>query len=293
MRNLLIFPVLLPIILISSASGLSARERGDEKASPQIEEILAKALEVAQRYEGEDLRARFSHKVRTSSEKLDGDGKIVSTETTLKNALPIQGFIFEELVEKDGQPLGPDEKRAEQKRKREFIEKIEEGQDPNKDERQRVFFDQKLVDKYEFDLLGIEERGDRESFALSFRPKPGDLPVETRMDRALNKAEGEIWIDCEEYEISYVYFELREKISIWWGLIGSISEMRGKVERTKVAEGVWLPARFELYLNGRIFFRSLHRQETVEWIDFLPLDEGREVTSDRGKQHLSIPSMTQ
>ena len=218
MRHLSIFPILFAVIAMSSVSSLSARERGEETASPQIEEILAKALEVAQRHEGEDLRNRFSHKVRTSSEKLDGDGKIVSTETTLKNARPIQGFIFEELVEKDGQPLGPDEKRAEQKRKREFIEKIEEGQDPNKDERQRVFFDRNLVDKYEFNLLGIEERGDRASFALSFRPKPGDLPVETRMDRALNKAEGEIWIDCEEYEISYVYFELREKISIWWGL---------------------------------------------------------------------------
>jgi hypothetical protein len=251
---------------------LFAQQDNQGRTLPEVEKILAAALEVAEQYQREEARARFTHRVRTSSEKLDGNGEVVSTETTLKDAVPIQGFIFEELVEKDGRPLNADEKKSEEKRKQEFLKQIREGQDPNEAERQRVFFDQKLIDKYHFDLLGVEERNGRQSFILAFKPKADNLPVETRMDRALNKAEGQIWIDCEEYEISYVHFELRERIRIWWGLIGSISKMRGTVERTKVSEDIWLPSKFDIYLNGRIFFRSLHRQETIEWSDFRPIE---------------------
>jgi hypothetical protein len=227
---------------------LFAQQDNQGKKLPEVEKILAAALEVAEQYEGEEARARFTHRVRTLSEKLDGTGEVVSTETTLK-----------------------DERKSEEKRKQEFLKQIREGRDPNEAERQRVFFDQKLVDKYHFDLLGVEERNNRQSFVLAFKPKADNLPVETRMDRALNKAEGQIWIDCEEFEISYVHFELLERIRIWWGLIGSISKMRGSVERTKVSEDIWLPSRFAIYLNGRIFFRSLHRQETIEWSDFRPI----------------------
>lgn len=273
LNRLAALPVALLILIPGLLPSLRAQETGERGTLPGVEKILAAALEVAERYEGEEVRARFSHRVRTSSEKLDDDGKVVSAETTRKRALPIQGFLFEELIEKDGRPLSPDEKESEEERKQEFLEQIREGRDPNEDERQRVFFDQKLIDKYEFDLLGIKERANRKSFVLSFRPKAGDLPVETRMDRALNKSEGEIWIDCDEYELSFVRFELREKIRIWWGFVGSISEMRGSVERTKVSEGIWLPAKFALYLNGKIFFRALHRQETIEWSDFQPVKQ--------------------
>jgi hypothetical protein len=48
--------------------------------------------------------------------------------------------------------------------------------------------------------------------------------------------------------------------------------MRGTVERTKVSEDIWLPSKFDIYLNGRIFFRSLHRQESIEWSDFRPFE---------------------
>lgn len=274
-KTLRVLTIGLTILLsfsLGPGPGLFAQQDSRGITVPEVAKILAAALEVAERYQGEEARARFAHRVHTVSEKLDGEGEVVSSETTLKEAVPIQGFIFEELVEKDGKPLSPDERKSEDKRRQAFLKEIRRGRNPNEAERQRVFFDQKLVDKYHFDLLGIEERNNRKSFVLAFKPKAENLPVETRMDRALNKAEGQIWIDCEEYEISYVYFELRERIRIWWGLVGSISEMRGSVERAKVSEDIWLPSRFDIYLNGRILFRSLHRKEFIEWSDFQPIE---------------------
>jgi len=103
---------------------------------------------------------------------------------------------------------------------------------------------------------------------LAYRPKEGKLPVNRRIDRALNKAEGRIWVDQESYEVSRIEFILKEKVKLWWGLIGSIQEVKGTVQRQEVDPGVWFPTGFDLYLKGRIFFRSLHSRQQVRWSEF-------------------------
>ena len=103
---------------------------------------------------------------------------------------------------------------------------------------------------------------------LAYRPKEGKLPVQRRIDRVLNKAEGRIWVDQESYEVSRVEFELKEKVKLWWGFIGSIQEVKGTVQRQEVDSGVWFPTGFDLYLEGRIFFRSLHSRQQVRWVEF-------------------------
>ncbi len=96
-----------------------------------------------------------------------------------------------------------------------------------------------------------------------------------RIDRALNKSFGRIWIDTQTYEISRLEFELGEKIKIWWGFIGSISKMRGQLVRQPVsgADEAWLPQRFHLYVKGRMIFKSLHANQKIEWSDFQQLPD--------------------
>jgi hypothetical protein len=67
--------------------------------------------------------------------------------------------------------------------------------------------------------------------------------VRRRIDRALNNSSGTIWFDRETYSIAKLNFELMEKMKIWWGVIGSISQMRGN-------------------------FRSLHQKQILRWTDF-------------------------
>ena len=108
----------------------------------------------------------------------------------------------------------------------------------------------------------------RSNYVLAYRPKEGKLPVKRRIDRALNKAEGRIWVDQESYEVSRIEFILKEKVKLWWGLIGSIQEVKGPVHRQEVDPGFWFPTGFDLYLKGRIFFRSLHSRQQVRWSEF-------------------------
>lgn len=136
-------------------------------------------------------------------------------------------------------------------------------------------FNDNLINRYVIQSEGFEIIDKRPAYALSFKPKSDDLPIEKRIDRILNKSQGRLWIDTETHEILKLTFELQEKVRIWWGFVGSISTMRGELERAPVEghDEAWLPKRFHVYMNGRALFKSLHRNEHVRWSDFLPADE--------------------
>ena len=172
------------------------------------------------------------------------------------------------MIEKNGQALTEKERKEEEKRESEFREKIAKREDPKRDEENDFSFNQDLVSQYDFSLEGVEEVEGRSNYVLSYRPKEGKLPVKRRIDRALNKVEGRIWVDQESFEVSRVEFELKEKVKLWWGLIGSIQEVKGTVQREEVDSGVWFPTGFDLYLKGRIFFSSLHSRQQVRWSEF-------------------------
>ena len=52
-----------------------------------------------------------------------------------------------------------------------------------------------------------------------------------RIDRALNKASGQLWIDQETFEAARIELELIDKVRLWWGVVGSISHARGSLDR--------------------------------------------------------------
>ncbi len=208
--------------------------------------------------------------MRRISEELGEGGEVRKREESRYEVFPVEGQWFERLIEKDGRPLTPGEAAREDERQQQFAEKIRKGGEPGK-KAQRVSFNQELVDKYVWTLQPPAAADGRDCHVLSFRPKSGDLPVRNRMDYALNNAEGEVWIDSQSFEVARVQFELKGKVKLWWGLIGSISQAEGTVERRPVADGVWLPRRFEMLLNGRIFFSSLHRRQEVHWTDVQPV----------------------
>jgi len=233
-------------------------------ATQVLEEAMARAAQVDQR----DLVSKYRFKVFRVRDKLDGEGGLKERDEEVYENVLIQGFPYQRLIEKNGQALTEKERREEEKRESEFREKVAKREDPTGDEENEFSLNQDLVGRYDFSLEGVTELDGRSSYVLAYRPKDGKLPVKRRMDRALNKAEGRIWVDQESYEVSRIEFELKEKVKLWWGLIGSIQEVKGTVQRQEVDSGVWFPTGFDLYLKGRIFFRSLHSRQRVRWSEF-------------------------
>ncbi len=249
---------------------------------PTVDSIVAKALQRNQANLEADAESGFTFRVFSVQEKLAKDGSVEEKKTKLYQVIPMQGASFDRLLEEDGVPLTQSQSAEEDRRQRKFREKLRRGEKPDEG-RQEVAFDENLVAKYDFSLLGSEELRGRTAYLLGYKPKSGDLPVRNRMDQALNKAEGKIWIDARTYEVARVEFELKEKVSLWWGLIGNISELEGRVERVPVGSGVWLPESVDIYLNGRILFTSLHRRQSLRFSDF------REFAADAAEARQSGP----
>jgi len=233
-------------------------------ATQVLEEALARAAQKDQR----DLVSKYRFKVFRVRDKLDGQGGLKERDEEVYENTLIQGFPYQRLIEKNGQALTEKERKEEEKRESEFRERIAKREDPTSDEENDFSFNPDLVGRYDFSLEGVEEMEGRSNYVLAYRPKEGKLPVKRRMDRALNKAEGRIWVDQESYEVSRIEFELKEKVKLWWGILGSIQEVKGTVQRQEVDSGVWFPTGFDLYLKGRIFFRSLHSRQKVRWVEF-------------------------
>jgi hypothetical protein len=259
---------MIGVFLMIALSWGTGQEGKTALQSLTAAQILEEAMVRAAREDQRDLVKQYRFKVLRVRDKLDGQGGLKERdEEVLENVL-IEGFPYQRLIEKNGQALSEKERKEEGKRESKFREKIAQHEDPTGEEENDFYFNQNVVSRFDFGLEGVEELRGRSNYVLSYRPKEGKLPVERRIDRALNKAEGRIWVDQESYEISRVEFELKEKMKLWWGLIGSIQEVKGTMQREEVDSGVWFPTGFDLYLKGRIFFRSLHSRQQVRWSEF-------------------------
>jgi hypothetical protein len=243
---------------------------------PHADEIIELALAAAEQQKEQNIEASYRFLSLRKSEELDKEGKTKKVETRLFQNVPYRGHSYERLIEIDGRPLDRDEAREEEKREREFAEKVDQGNPPLGSEEERMAFDEELVSRYDFETKGLEKLEDRWTYAVAFTPKDGKLPVRRRIDRALNRSSGTIWFDRETYSITRLEFELNDKMRIWWGIIGSISQMRGNLEFQPIEGDIWMPSEFEFYINGRIFFRSLHRKQILRWTDFERIDSSTE-----------------
>ena len=268
--------IAISLLLLLAVPALPA---GSQEQPPAVQEILTNALERAEWMRMQNWASRFRFRVLSQSEKLNKEGEVEESQERLYETLPIEGVSYSRLLEKDGKALTYREIERERQREEEFRKKLREGKDPYGQNEDRVTFDENLINRYVIQSEGIEVIGERPAYVLSFRPRSDDLPVEKPIDRALNKSQGRLWIDTETHEILKLEFELLEKVGIWWGFVGSISTMRGELERAPVEghDEAWLPKSFRVYMNGRVFFKSLHRNEHVRWSDFLPADEPAEL----------------
>ena len=138
------------------------------------------------------------------------------------------------LISKNGGPIEGDDLNTERERWHDFLEELDKDpdeQDEDDEDENNIVFNDELLDRYTATLDGIRDLRGRPTYVLSFEPKPGKLPVHRRIDRALNKSRGEIWLDQATYEIARVTFELIGRVRLWWGILGNISQVTGHFER--------------------------------------------------------------
>ena len=258
------------LAVVVLAGGQSATS--PDAVDPELREIIDRALERATWAEEEGFETRYRRAMTQRIRQFDGDGEVTDDETLLYRLEPYQGALFGRLMARDGEPLGARGRREQEERWEEFQAEIADPAKRAEREREaaenEIKFDEEMVGRFTASLEGVQDLRGRPSYVISFEPRPGNLPVRRRIDHALNNSRGEAWIDRETYEIAQVSFELMDRVRLWWGILGSISNATGRLERRPVAGDVWLNTEFDVYFHVRVLFRTTRRSTTTQWSEF-------------------------
>ncbi len=236
-----------------------------------VDRVVARA--DAQREAQDDIRYRATFEAIT--EQLNGDGEVEETEHETYEQYPLEGVIYEALVAREGMPLTAEDARKEQARRREFIEEVRErrarGIDPRPEDENRVELDEEFISRYQYALVGEEVRAGYDCWIVQLVSRPGDLPVRRRIDNALNKSTGRLWVVKEDFGVSRVEFEMNEPVRFWGGIVGVLRNTVGHLEFTRTAEGAWVRKAIDIRLDLRIVFWNRRRHIVQQWTEYTPI----------------------
>ncbi|MCY4658566.1 MAG: hypothetical protein OXF93_01955 [Acidobacteria bacterium] len=257
-----------------AAAGLAAPATGQEWTAQEIVE-RAVARADGQRDAQEDIR--YHSRFESITEKLSGDGEVEEAERETYEQYPLEGVLYEELVAREGEPLDADDAREERERRREFVEEVRErrarGVDPRPEDENRVELNDDFISRYQYSIVGEEVREGYDCWIIQLVPRPGDLPVNRRIDTALNKSTGRLWIVKEDFGLSRVEFEMDEPVRFWGGIAGVLRNTVGRLQFIRTDEGAWVPKRIDIRLDLRIVFWNLRRRIVREWDEYSLIPE--------------------
>ena len=271
------------ILLIAFAPGLFA-QAGKKTAPPagKPPAVAAQAAAVDPRelvrhaaeaeMENEKTANSYTYVQRSETKKLDGDGKVTSTESETSEVMVLYGEHVERLIAKNDQALSAkDAAKVEAKinkfmdeRKNETDEQRKKRlADKQKDEEQAKAYVAEIADAYNFTLDGIEKLNGRDAYKISAEPRPGYEP-KSRFAKFLPKFHFKIWIDTQDRQWVKLDAEALGDASYGLFLFRIHKDSRFTLEQTRVNDEVWLP----LHVHGRIDARILIFKSLNEELDF-------------------------
>ena len=240
---------------------------------PSAQDIIHRAIRRTEIQFDSNVEAQFESEALSTIQSLDSNDKPTKTDSNRYRLYPVHGALFEELVEKNGIPLGEKEVRKEKNRKEDFIKEVDkrraQGKHPQPESDPGIRMNLEFVARYQFKMAGTETVRAHPCWVIAFEPKPGNLPVRNRMDRALNQSTGKFWVSQEDDGIVRVQFALRQPFKYWGGILAVIRNTDGMVDYTRIEPNVWVPLHFDLKLDLEVMMvKDIRRVITRSWMRY-------------------------
>lgn len=253
-----------------SGGELVARDR------PDAATIIEHALDVASRQRDAALDSHFEYVTVGTVESLDASGNVTRTETSLRRHFPLEGHFYSELIRRDGRSLDADDVREERQRKARFVREARrhaargERYDPDE---MHVDVDRALMQRYETTLVGRDVVRGEPCWVVRFQPRPGRLPEDRRIDKALNRSNGHLWITQDDYRVTRVTFEMQRPFRWLWGIAGTLRHATGQFDLQWIQPDLWTLASSRIEFDVSVLFgmKSIRRRVRSEWIEQRPL----------------------
>ena len=222
------------------------------------EEVIARTIERAARSKAVATNYTFL-KLRVN-EELESDQEVKSSRKRMYRVTPIRGELYSRLVAKDDQPLTDSEQKKEEEREQRFREKSSGAKHMNKEDAREVTLDRALTEHFLFTLVERQVIDGRPAYVLSFRAR-SNMPNKEIRDRILNRLAGQVWVDAEEFEVVRLDVSLTDRVSIGWGVLGSMNKFDVLFERFRLDDGSWQVKE----ASGIVAYREVLKSKQMRW----------------------------
>ena len=232
-------------------------DRNPSGNTPTADVILDRALTRAENQHDSGVELAFLYMVTKKVDTLNREGAIAKTKPETYHGSPLEGLLYEELLARDGKPLDASDSEDERERKTSFTRKARQQAakgEPCKPNEMDVSFDRQLMNRYNIVLVGTEVMGKYECWVIAFQPKSGRLPDSRRIDKALNRSTGQIWINQNDYGVARITFDMQKPFRYVWGLVATLRKASGRLDFNRITPMFLAPVQFSLKLDLRIFF---------------------------------------
>ncbi len=238
----------------------------------EAHEVIDRALEQAARLRPLAFELGFEYFTDGWVESLDGDGRVTDTKKTRNRHYPLEGHFYSEVIGRDDRPLDDDEVRDERRRKADFVREArrhaERGERYEPDE-MRVDFDRELMDRYVTTLVGTEVVDGTLCWVIGFEPREGPLPENRRLDGAMNRSSGRLWIGQHDLGVRRAVFAMQRPVRWLWGIAGTLRRATGQLDFRRIEPNLWIPERTLVEIELGVFFglKTIRRRIRNEWVD--------------------------
>jgi hypothetical protein len=262
------------------AQNQPAQKPSSSAANPQLSQDQIRALirQVADKdIENDKKQSAYTYIQREEEHKLDGDGKVKSSESKTQEIMVLYGEQVERLIAKDDKPLperdaAKEEERIQKltdKRKNETEEqrkkRLEKEEKDREDGRKFV---SEVADAYNFRLIGTESVDGRETYVIDAEPRP-DFQPHFKEAKILPKFRFRAWIDQAESQWVKLDAECIDTVSLGWFLARIHKGSRLLIDQTRINDEVWLPRHVALKVDVRLaLLKNFNVEADVTYRDY-------------------------
>ncbi len=202
----------------------------------------------------------YTYVERQEMHRLDGKGKVKSTETETYDVMEIYGEQVQKLSAKNDKPLSAKDAQKEDEKIQKLIDKrrkesegdrkkrLAKEEKDREDDRQFV---REVADAYNFQFVGIEKLGGRDNYVIDAEPKRGYQPVHQEA-KVLPKLRGRMWIDKDDSQVAKLDVQVIDTVSFGLFLARVHKGSRIMVENTRVNNEVWLQQHVAVKVDVRL-----------------------------------------
>jgi len=263
-----------PAIFLISAT-VYAQGGAPSLSQDQMRELFRQVADAD--LKNDRMQRDYTFTERREQHKLDGKGRVKSSESKTYEVMELYGSQVRRLIAKDDRALSGGDARKEEERiqkvvaRRAHEDESERRKREAKDEKQREEdrqFVREVADAYTFRLASLESMEGRETYVIDAEPRPGYQP-HLKEARILPKFRFRAWIDKDEREWKKLDIQCIDTVSFGLVLARLHKGSRIVIEQTRVNDEVWLPQHVAVKVDARVaLLKEFNIEEDVTFREY-------------------------